>query len=62
MKLSKGKEQKTVIKININMRCIEILFGEYGALAGREININMRCIEMLNDDFKRRYVKRLTLT
>ena len=32
--------------ININMRCIEIIMGDYEALALR-ININMRCIEII---------------
>ena len=44
------------------MRCIEILFGAYGVLAGQEININMRCIEM-NRGVKLWELKnRLTLT
>ena len=33
--------------ININMRCIEIMFSHVVTLPLWLININMRCIEML---------------
>ena len=36
LKFSKGVSHGALLKININMRCIEILFGEYGVLAGRD--------------------------
>ena len=39
---------QNIIKININMRCIEILEQNFITLYNYVININMRCIEILH--------------
>ena len=50
------------IKININMRCIEILAPLVVNEYVRRININMRCIEMRYRNAFINTVNRLTLT
>ena len=49
-------------KININMRCIEMLFFEGHSPTTTAININMRCIEMLKKAKANLMQLRLTLT
>ena len=44
--MQEEKQQKIVILININMRCIEITIYDPYDLECSLININMRCIEI----------------
>ena len=39
-------QDRLISTININMRCIEMLFFEGHSPTTTAININMRCIEM----------------
>ena len=40
-----------MIRININMRCIEIMQDMLPAIPPDQININMRCIEIVDNTY-----------
>ena len=50
------------LKININMRCIEISIISTSKIVNTEININMRCIEILFGGYGVLAGRGLTLT